>query len=86
MNILFHKNFKKSFKKLPLSAQMQFNKRLGLFVKNPFHPTLHNHVLHGVWSDFRSINVTGDLRALYKPIDDNSAEFVIIDTHSNLYS
>lgn len=78
MNILFHKNFTKSFKKFPRIAQIQFKKRLEIFVKNPFHSSLHNHVLHGVWSDFRSINVTGDLRALYK--------FVIIDTHSNLYS
>jgi hypothetical protein len=30
--------------------------------------------------------VTGDLRAIYRMTDDHIAEFVIIDTHSNLYS
>ena len=86
MKILFHKNFIKQLKRFPANVQAQFQKRLKLFMDDPFHPTLSNHALRGEWHDFRSINVTGDVRALYMQSGENIVEFVIIDTHSNLYS
>ncbi|MBI2054953.1 MAG: type II toxin-antitoxin system mRNA interferase toxin, RelE/StbE family [Candidatus Sungbacteria bacterium] len=86
MKVLFHKNFDKNYQKLPKSVRDKFKKRLRLFITNPFNPLLNNHALHGEWRDFRSINVTGDFRAFYKPLNDTSVEFAIIDTHSNLYS
>jgi addiction module RelE/StbE family toxin len=85
MTIFFHKNFSKNYKKLSETVRKQFKHRLMLFVENPFHPLLNNHVLHGEWQNFRSINITGNIRAIYQPIGDYTAEFVIIDTHSNLY-
>lgn len=85
MTILFHKNFSKNYKKLPKTIKKQFKKRLKLFVENPFHPLLNNHALHGEWQNLRSINVTGDMRAIYQPVEDYTVKFVIIDTHSNLY-
>lgn len=51
---------------------------------NEFDPLLNNHALGGKYAGFRSINITGDLRVLYK----KNGEFVIfvkIDSHSNLY-
>ncbi len=86
MRVLYHKNFNKSYKKLPLKVKEQFKIRLKLFLENPFNPALDNHALHGEWVDFRSINVTGDFRAFYKYLDSNTVQSVIIDTHSNLYS
>jgi addiction module RelE/StbE family toxin len=85
MIVSFHKNFDKNYKKCSVKVQRQFKKRLKLFLENPHHPLLENHVLHGEWQDFRSINVTGDYRALYYYLDDDLAEFFVIDTHSNLY-
>ena len=38
------------------------------------------------FTGYRSINITGDLRAVYKFINEEECIFVIIDTHSNLYS
>lgn len=85
MKILFHRNFDKGYKKLPASSKKAFKMRLRLFTNNPFHPLLNNHSLAGRWQEFRSINVTGNLRALYRAVDESVAEFVAIDTHSNLY-
>lgn len=85
MKIRFHKYFEKSYKKCSVKVQAQFKKRLKLFLENPYHPLLENHALHGEWQKFRSINITGDYRALYHYLNDGSAEFFIIDTHSNLY-
>lgn len=85
MKVLFHKNFDKNYQKLPRSVRDKFKKRLKLFIADPFNPILNNHALHGEWRDFRSINITGDFRALYKSPNESAVEFAVIDTHSNLY-
>ena len=56
-----------------------------MFVQNPFSPSLHHHPLSGEFSNYRSINITGDYRALYKQIDKNHVIFVKLGTHSQLY-
>lgn len=86
MVVDYSRTFKKMFKKLPIRLQNQFEERLFLFVENSHHPLLHNHPLNGVWSGCRSINIAGDLRAVYEEISDNHFEFVAIGSHSELYS
>ena len=84
MRVGFHRHFTKSYKKCSAKIRAQFKKRLRVFLENPHHPLLENHALHGEWQDFRSINITGDYRALYHYVNDG-VEFFVIDTHSNLY-
>lgn len=86
MQIEFHKNFKKKYKKLRHQQQKKFEDRLRLLEINSFHPILNNHPLQGKYSDCRSIDVTGNLRAVFKLLDDDTMLFVDIDTHPNLYS
>ena len=64
--------------------QSRFEERLKLFLEDSFHPLLNNHQLHGEWEGYRSINITGDLRAIFK-VEEETAIFVAIDTHTNLY-
>ena len=85
MRISYHKNFDKSYKKLSTKIREQFKVRLKLLLENPFNPSLNNHALHGEWKDYRSINITGNYRAIYKNLNANTIEFIIIDTHNNLY-
>ncbi|MDD5433634.1 MAG: type II toxin-antitoxin system mRNA interferase toxin, RelE/StbE family [Candidatus Pacebacteria bacterium] len=85
MKTYFHKNFDKQFRKLGISEKKKAQERLQLFLENPFNPILENHPLKGKYTDYRSINITGDLRAIYKLINDNECIFVAVDTHSNLY-
>lgn len=88
MKISFHKNFIKQSKKLPAKDQQQLRERLALFLENPFHEQLNNHPLKGKYLGFRSINIKGDLRAVYKSISESDQEciFVIIGNHNQLYS
>ena len=86
MKIIWHKNFKKYYSKLRAGEKRKFKERRNLFLQNPFHPILNNHGLHGKYAGFRSLNITGDLRVLYEPIGEHIAHFIIIDTHSNLFS
>ncbi len=85
MRVDYHKGFKKQFQKLSSKIREHFKHRLILFIDNPFDPVLQNHPLHGRWDGFRSINVTGDIRAIYQEID-NINYFVAIGSHSTLYS
>ena len=84
MIIDFHKDFTKDFKKLSLKIRTKFQERLLIFEKDEFEPVLNNHALKGKWLGYRSINVTGDVRAIFKR-DPQTAIFVTIDSHSNLY-
>jgi len=85
MQVNFHKHFDKSYKKCSANVRTNFQQRLKLFLEDPYNRILNNHALHGEGQDFRSINVTGDYRALYHHLNYEIVEFVIIDTHSNLY-
>lgn len=86
MIVSFSRTFKKMFKKQSVTLQNKFVDRLELFVKNPHHSLLGNHALHGEWAGCRSINITGDMRAVYEEIDKKHIEFVDIGSHSELYS
>ena len=85
MKIRFHKSFEKQYKKLRKSEQAQAEERLSLFFRDEFNPVLNNHPLSGKYKGYRSINITGDIRAFYKYQSPSTCIFVIIDTHSNLY-
>ncbi|MEK7534392.1 MAG: type II toxin-antitoxin system mRNA interferase toxin, RelE/StbE family [Patescibacteria group bacterium] len=84
MTIDFHRNFTKNFKKLPSKIKKKFQDRLTLFEKDEFHPALNNHLLRGSYQGYRSINVTGDIRAIYRK-NAEDVIFVTIDSHSRLY-
>lgn len=85
MITLFHKRFKKKIAKYPF-LKNQIDEQIRLFLKDPFDQQLHNHALSGKWKGCRSINITGDYRAVYEMVvEDDTAYFVDMDTHSNLY-
>ncbi len=85
MNVRFHRRFSKSYKRAPTKLRESLKVRLVLFCENPFHPLLNNHALHGALSGYRSINVTGNVRAIYKTVAEDTVEFVLLGTHSSLY-
>lgn len=84
MNISYSKDFITQAKKLNPKIRQKLLERVELFVENPLHPTLRNHQLKGKWKDHRSIDITGDVRALYLQRE-NEAIFDAIGTHSQLY-
>ena len=86
MKIFFHKNFDKQFGKLKTGEKKKAQERLQLFLEDPLNPILENHPLKGKYTDYRSIDITGDLRAIFKYLNEGECIFVDVDTHSNLYS
>jgi len=85
MTIHFHHRFKKQLQKAPQKVQTAFYTHLALFQEDPFQPSLNNHALKGVYLGYRSIDVTGDWRAIYKVVSDDQVIFSFLGTHSYLY-
>jgi len=85
MRISFHKHFEKKFKKLDVKLKNVFYKKLKIFSVDPFGQELNNHPLKGRYVGYRSINVTPDIRAVFKFLSEDSVEFDDIDNHNNLY-
>lgn len=85
-HIAFTKSFTRQFKKLRAKQQERFYERLVLFKKNPHDRLLRDHALRGKYKGYRSIDIEGDLRALYYIEGDRVVIFAIIGTHSQLYS
>lgn len=80
----FSKNFQKDFKKLDNKIKSKFSLRLEVFISNQSNPILNNHALSGAFANNRSINITGDIRAIYKEVEEG-AYFIAIGSHSKLY-
>ena len=77
--------FKKMYRKLPRDVRTRFIERAELFIVNPRYPLLHDHALTAEWAGHRSINVTGDYRAVYWEVASDTFEFVAIGTHHELF-
>lgn len=84
MEIQYASLFRKAYAKANVNIREAFKRRRILFEQDPFHPLLHNHALTGKYTGLRSINITGDWRALYE-IDGQVIKFKLFGTHSQLY-
>ena len=79
------RGFDKQYAKLDHKIVLAFKKRLELFVCDPFNPQLSNHALKGKYLGYRSIDITGDIRALYTVRGNTVLIFAFIGSHSQLY-
>ena len=86
MKIIFHKNFEKQYVKLSKSLKTKVKARIVIFQGEQYNIILNNHALHGKFTGYRSLNATGDIRIIYKMVDNNSVIFTDIGSHSKLYS
>lgn len=85
MHLLFAKQFRKMYGRLQKSLQNRCDDRLLLFEKDPFHVLLNNHALHEPYAGCRSINITGDYRAIYYHENLDIVRFIAVGTHHELF-
>ena len=76
--------FNQQRKNAPLEIKTAFLEAFELFLENPNHIALRNHVLTGKYSGIHSIDVTEDWRVLYK-VEPDRIIFVELGTHEELY-
>lgn len=87
MNIKYHKNFLKSYKKriLPNSSlDKKFKERLKLFLEDKSNSILKDHALKGKKSKYRAFSITGDTRAVYEKVN-GGILLHDIGTHNQVY-
>lgn len=86
MQIEYSRYFIKTIKKAPSKVQEAFRDKLVKFIDNRHDQILHNHALAGKLMGCRSINITGDWRAIFEEYENGDVIFfVMIGTHSQLY-
>ena len=86
MKINYSKQFIKKFKKCDTLIQKAFRDKLILFIEDKFLSQLNNHALKGKLKGYRSINITGDWRAIFVEYENGEVVFFeMMGTHSELY-
>lgn len=85
MTIRYSRRFVKQIAKQPPKVQKAFYARLHIFMDDPYDPILRNHPLKGELAGLYSINVTGDIRAIYEVAGDELYVYEMIGSHSQLY-
>jgi addiction module RelE/StbE family toxin len=85
MKFIQHAQFKKQLRKLPKGVQEKAVERLGLFMQDQFDPLLNNHKLKHNLYEYRSVNVTGDFRIVYRMIDADTCFLFRIGDHHALF-
>ena len=64
--IYYSSKFQKSLKKMPPFVRRAFLEKEGLFLMDPFHPTLDTHKLHGKYRAYWAFTIIGQYRAMFK--------------------
>lgn len=77
--------FERQYKKLERSLRKKLAERLQLLASDEHHPLLKNHPLTGEYTGFRSINITGDRRLVYRKIGTDTYQLRAIGTHHQLF-
>ena len=84
MQVVYEKQFTKVFKKLLPKIQEKFFEHLHAFAVNKYDLILNYHSVEKVYPGCRSIDITGDYRAIFFE-DDEMVTFIAIGTHAQLY-
>ncbi|MBI4066052.1 type II toxin-antitoxin system mRNA interferase toxin, RelE/StbE family [Candidatus Kaiserbacteria bacterium] len=77
--------FERQYKRLSQSLRNKMWERLSLLVADNLNPLLDDHKLGPPFESYRSINVTGDYRLVYKRIGHDTYYLRAVGTHHQLY-
>ncbi|MDA3840285.1 MAG: type II toxin-antitoxin system mRNA interferase toxin, RelE/StbE family [Patescibacteria group bacterium] len=79
--IHFSKKFIKELNKLPKEITKIAIKKESTFRKNPLHPSLRLHELHGKFKGIWSISLSGNYRIIFERMKNGDILFISIGKH-----
>lgn len=88
MNVAYDPAFVKKLKKIDIRVRNNVKEKILLFSKEPQNLSLNNHSLRDEYRGYRSIDITGDWRAIFRVEfvgEERIAYFTNIGTHKELY-
>lgn len=71
-------------KRVKIPPKKLYKNRLELFISDPKHPLLRDHLLRGEKLTLRAFWITGDIRVVYTKIGGRII-FLDIGTHNQIY-
>ncbi|MFH1089647.1 MAG: type II toxin-antitoxin system mRNA interferase toxin, RelE/StbE family [Candidatus Uhrbacteria bacterium] len=80
--IFYSPEFKKDYKKLPITVREQLKLKGQLFQENPFHPRLRTHKLTGQLRDLWAFSVDFRHRAIFEFLTENEILLLRVGDHS----
>ena len=86
--IKYGTRFRKQYLKADKKIKTAFEGTLELFLEDPKHSSLRDHALEEKFAGYRSIDVTGDWRAVFKEKmlgKRKVTTFHMLGTHKDLY-
>ena len=81
MKILYSPKFQKKYKKLPSQIQNLAENKRKVFRKEPFHPTLKTHKLHGELNGCWSFSINYKYRIVFEFLGEDIIKFHSIGDH-----
>lgn len=86
MHIIHHDRvFERQLKKLSRELKEKLKERLNLLIRDASNPLLNDHRLGPPYESYRSINITGDYRLVYKRLEEDIYYLRAVGTHHQLY-
>lgn len=85
MIIRYQKSFTEQFTKLSKMQKQLVKDTIEIFGEDTNNDALRNHPLKDEWISYRSITADNDLRLHYRVINKDTALFVAVGTHEQLY-
>lgn len=88
IEVSFSSSFKRAFKRRVAGNTdkvANFWRTIDIFTNDPFHTSLKTHKLSGKMKDLLSFSVEYDLRVVFYFSDKNTARFVDIGSHDEVY-
>jgi mRNA-degrading endonuclease YafQ of YafQ-DinJ toxin-antitoxin module len=86
VKIEFDPAFSRRVKKLNPQLKQKLVSLSVLFSQNPFHPRLKTHKLKGVLKNRYAFSLTPSVRVIFRFVEENTALFLAIGTHDQVYS
>lgn len=85
MRYIAHRLFERQAEKLSQEIRAKIWGRLALLTADERNPLLNNHKLDHPYEGYSSINITGDMRLVYKKIGTETYYLRAVGTHHQLY-
>lgn len=85
MQLVYHRNFLKSAKKLPKAQQQKLAKLLEIFKVNPFHPSLHAKRLSVDLAGVLSFRITRDWRVIFQFREPQTIQLLRVKHRKDIY-
>ncbi len=88
IKVLYDPSFKRAYKKRIVAGserEARFRSKLGVFMSDPFDSALKTHKLSGQLKGYWSFSIEYDLRVIFYFEDAETAVFVDLGTHKEVY-